>query len=86
LPSGVLRVRVYASRDPLTKRDHYLVEIVPPGPEAAAEAEKVPTRFLHQVDEQRSPRTRATVNQLMDICARGQRRSAQAITFWKEFF
>jgi hypothetical protein len=42
LPSGVLRVRVYASRDPLTKRDHYLVEIVPPGPEAAAEAEKCP--------------------------------------------
>jgi integrase len=55
LPSGALRVRVYAGRDPLTKRDHYLVEIVPPGPEAAAEAEKVPTRFLHQVDEQRSP-------------------------------
>jgi integrase len=65
-PSGALRVRVYAGRDPLTKRDHYLVETVPPGPKAAAEAEKVRTRFLNQVDEQRSPRTRATVNQLMD--------------------
>jgi integrase len=66
LPSGALRVRVYAGRDPLTKRDHYLVEIVPPGPKAAAEAEKMRTRLLSQVDEQRSPRTRATVNQLMD--------------------
>jgi integrase len=66
LPSGALRVRVYAGRDPLTKRDHYLTEVIPAGPKAAAEAEKVRTRFLNQVDEQRSPRTRATVDQLMD--------------------
>jgi integrase len=66
LPSGALRIRVYAGRDPLAKRDHYLVEIVPPGPKAQSEAEKVRTRLLNQVDEQRSPRTRATVGQLMD--------------------
>src|SRR5258707_742002 len=66
LPSGALRVRVYAGRDPLMKRDHYLIEVIPPGLKAAAEAEKVRTRLLSQVDEQRSPRTRATVNQLMD--------------------
>jgi integrase len=66
LPSGALRVRVYAGRDPLTKRDHYLVEVVPPGPKAEAEAKRIRTRLLGQVDEQRSPRTRATVNQLMD--------------------
>jgi integrase len=37
-----------------------------PGPTAAAEAEKVRTRFLHEIDERRNPWTRATVNQLMD--------------------
>jgi hypothetical protein len=39
LPSGALRVRVYAGRDPLTKRDHYLTEVIPAGPKAAAAAE-----------------------------------------------
>jgi integrase len=66
LPSGALRVRVYAGIDPLTHRRHYLTEIVPPGPKAEARAEQIRTRFLGQVDEQRNPRTRATVNQLMD--------------------
>jgi integrase len=66
LPSGALRVRVYAGIDPLTQRRHYLREVVPPGPKAAAEAERVRTRLLNEVDEQRNPRTRATVNQLMD--------------------
>jgi integrase len=59
-------VRVYTGRDPLTKRDNYLVEVVPPGPGAEKEAEKVRTRLLNQIDEDRNPRTRATVNQLMD--------------------
>jgi integrase len=66
LPSGALRVRVYTGRDPLTKRDNYLVEVVPPGPGAERQAEKVRTRLLNQIDEDRNPRTRATVNQLMD--------------------
>jgi integrase len=39
---------------------------VPAGPRALAEATKVRTRLIGQVDEQRHPRTRATVNQLMD--------------------
>jgi hypothetical protein len=34
LQSGALRVRVYAGLDPLTKRRHELIEIVPPGPQA----------------------------------------------------
>jgi hypothetical protein len=34
LPSGALRVRVHAGLDPLTKRRHELIEIVPPGPQA----------------------------------------------------
>jgi integrase len=66
LPSGAIRVRVYAGIDPLTKRRNYLTEVVPAGPKAEAEAERVRTRLLNQVDEQRNPRTRATVNQLMD--------------------
>jgi integrase len=66
LPSGSLRVRVYAGIDPVTNKRHYLTEVVPPGPKASQEAEKLRTRFLSQVDEQRNPRTRATVNQLLD--------------------
>lgn len=66
LPSGSLRVRVYAGIDPVSKKRHYLVETVPAGPRAAREAEKVRTRLLNQVDEKRNPRTKATVNQLMD--------------------
>lgn len=51
LPSGAYRVRVYAGSDPVTGKRHDLTEIVPPGPGAAAEAERVRTRLLSQVDE-----------------------------------
>jgi integrase len=66
LPSGSLRVRVYAGIDPVSKRKHYLTETVPAGPTAARDAEKVRTRLLAQVDERRNPRTKATLNQLID--------------------
>src|SRR4051794_6945435 len=66
LPSGALRVRVFAGRDPLTKRRNYLTEVIQPGPDAAREAEKARTRLLSQVDERRNPRSRATVDQLLD--------------------
>jgi integrase len=66
LPSGSYRVRVYAGLDPLTKRRHYLTEVVPAGPKAAKQAEKVRTRLLSEVDDQRSARTNATVSQLLD--------------------
>jgi integrase len=66
LPSGALRVRVYAGIDPVTKRRHDLIEVIPAGPTAEREAEQTRTRLLAQVDEKRSPRTRATVNQLFD--------------------
>ena len=65
-PSGAYRVRVYAGVDPLTGKQLMLTERVPPGPSAGKEAEKVRTRLLRQVDERRSPRTRATVSQLLD--------------------
>jgi integrase len=73
LPSGSLRVRVYAGIDPLTRKRHYLTEVVPLGPAATTQAEraargeakKVLTRLLNQVDERRNPRTRATIDQLL---------------------
>jgi hypothetical protein len=45
---------------------HCLIEVVPAGPRAAAEAEKVRTRLLHEIDERWNPKTRAAVNQLLD--------------------
>jgi integrase len=66
LPSGSLRVSVYAGIDPVTKRRHYLREVVPAGPRAAAEADKVARRLAGQVDERRHPRTTATVDQMLD--------------------
>lgn len=66
LASGAFRVRVYGGIDPLTGRRNYLTETVGPGPGAAREAEKVRSRLLNQVDERRSPVTRATVSQLLD--------------------
>src|SRR3954464_1100234 len=66
LPSGSLRGKGYAGDDPVSGRRHYLDEVVPAGPRAASEAEKVRTRLLHEVDERRNPKTRATVDQLLD--------------------
>lgn len=66
LPSGSYQVRVYAGIDPLTRKRHYLTEVVPPGPKAAAKAEKVRTRSLSEVDAKRSSLTNATVGQLLD--------------------
>ncbi|MEU5847290.1 tyrosine-type recombinase/integrase [Saccharopolyspora shandongensis] len=66
LPSGSLRVRVYAGIDPLTGKKHHLTEVIPAGtPNAAKAAEQARTRLLAQVDERRNPKTRATVNQLL---------------------
>jgi integrase len=66
LPSGALRVAVYAGIDPITKRRHYLKEIVPAGPRAHAAAEAARARLVAQVAERRNPRTSATVDQLLD--------------------
>lgn len=62
LPSGSFRVRVNAGQDPLTGRRNTLVEVH----ETRKEAEKARTRLLAQVDERRSPRTKATVDRLLD--------------------
>jgi integrase len=62
LPSGKFRVRVYAGEDPLTGGRHDLVELA----DTAADAEKLRTKLLSQLDERRNPRTKATVDKLMD--------------------
>lgn len=66
LPSGSLRVSLFAGRDPVTGRRLYLRELIPPGPRAARDAEKAARRLGTQLDERRSPRTAATVNQMLD--------------------
>lgn len=63
LPSGALRVRVYAGEDPVADKRHDLVEVIPSGPQAAALAEAARTRMLNEVDERRNPRTSATPDQ-----------------------
>ncbi len=59
-------MKVYGGVEPLSGKRLYLTETVPAGLRALAEAKKVRTRLIGQIDEQRNPRTRATVNQLMD--------------------
>jgi len=66
LPSGARRVRVYAGKDPLTGLRHDLKEVVPAGPDVEKRAEKLLVRMLNDVNEQRHPRTNATVQQLLD--------------------
>ncbi|WP_212992787.1 LacI family DNA-binding transcriptional regulator [Actinoplanes auranticolor] len=58
LPSGSLRVRVYAGIDPVSKKRQYLVETVPAGADAADEADKVRVRLLREVAESRGSRRR----------------------------
>jgi integrase len=60
------RVRVYAGTDPITKKQMYLRESIPPGPHARRDADRAVTRLQGQVDDNRAPRTSATVNQLLD--------------------
>jgi integrase/DNA-binding transcriptional regulator YhcF (GntR family) len=66
LPSGAIRVRVYAGIDPVSKRRHDLIEVIPAGRDAEKLAEEARVRLLNQVYERRNPRTKATVNQLLD--------------------
>ncbi|GAA1597584.1 hypothetical protein GCM10009789_59370 [Kribbella sancticallisti] len=65
LPSGALRVRVYAGIDPVSKRRLDLTEAVPAGPRQAKLADQARTRLLNQVDEKRNPKTSASVDQLI---------------------
>ncbi|QJY50004.1 hypothetical protein [Pseudonocardia broussonetiae] len=46
-------MRDYAGMDAVTGRRLSLVELIPPGPKAARQAEAARTRLLNQVDEER---------------------------------
>ncbi|MCE3554523.1 site-specific integrase [Pseudonocardia sp. RS11V-5] len=66
LPSGALRVRVYAGQDPVTKKRHNLVEIIEPGPDQLRRARAARDRLVAQVEERRNPRTSATIDRLLE--------------------
>lgn len=66
LPSGSLRVRVFAGRDPESGKRCFLTETVPRGPGARAVAEQTRDRLLRQVDDQRSVRTEAMQGERRD--------------------
>jgi len=57
---------VYAGVDPVTKKRHNLIEVVEPGPRAWRQAEEIRERLLREVTEKRSPRTSATIEQLLE--------------------
>jgi integrase len=59
LPSGRLRVRVYAGADPVTGRQRYLREIV----DTSDEAKATRARLLQQVYAKQRPRSDITVDQ-----------------------
>ncbi|MGH3803324.1 MAG: integrase, partial [Pseudonocardiaceae bacterium] len=50
----------------MSKRRHYLTEIIPAGPGADRQARRVRDRLISQVEERRNPRTKATVDQLLE--------------------
>lgn len=65
--AGSARVKVYAGVDQLTGQEIWLRETVKARAtrrETEREAEKVVTKLTNQVDERRSPKTEATVNEL----------------------
>ncbi|HYQ67231.1 hypothetical protein [Actinophytocola sp.] len=66
LPSGSLRVRVYADVHPVTGHQRYLSRTVPGGPAALADAEVACRRLVDQVRDRRHPRTDVTVTELLD--------------------
>ena len=74
LPSGSLRVRVYAGIDPETGRRRYRTETVPAGPAAEQEAEAVRSRLLEEVEALRNPRVDQRPTGLPAARRRGRRR------------
>ena len=65
LPSGAVRVRVYTGTDPLTRRRVYRTAVIAPGPRAWEEAEATRARFVQEAAERRTPRTNATLDELL---------------------
>src|SRR5687767_9133996 len=66
LPSGSLRVRVYAGTDVLTGKPHYVREVIKPGPHAAELAEEAKQRLVEEVQADRHTKTNASLVQLIE--------------------
>lgn len=65
LRSGSLRVRVYAGLARDTRRQRYLSETVPTGPNAEQEIEQARLRLIATVDQERALRRDATLDELI---------------------
>lgn len=65
LPSGSLRVKVYAGLHPVTGRLQYIGETVAAGPLAREQAEEACRRLLGQVRRGRRMHSHAIVNDLL---------------------
>lgn len=66
LPSGALRVQVYAGVDAVTKKRLDLEKVIPAEPNAEKEADDARIKFLVQIAAKRQTRTNATVTQLLE--------------------
>jgi integrase len=66
LPSGSLRVRVYAGKDVLTGKQHYVAEVIKPGPRAQELAEEASQRLVDAVQADRHVKTNASLVQLIE--------------------
>ncbi|RTL61627.1 MAG: GntR family transcriptional regulator [Pseudonocardiaceae bacterium] len=78
-------MRVYAGTDPITKRRHDLVEVIPAGPKAWDRAEEVRLRFVAEVKQRRNPRTTATVDQLLDRYLDQHQGGRRTVTGYREY-
>ncbi|HYQ68504.1 MAG TPA: hypothetical protein VET29_34930, partial [Actinophytocola sp.] len=66
LPSGSLRVRVYAGKDVLTGKEYYVGEVIKPGPHAQDLAEDAKRRWTEDVQAGRHVRTTASLVQIIE--------------------
>jgi integrase len=83
LPSGSLRVKVYAGLHPVTGRPRYIGETVAAGPLAREQAEEACRRLLGQVRRGRRLHSHAMVDDLLNrhlAMARGSEHSRQSQT------
>ena len=81
LPSGSLRVKVYAGLHPVTGRPRYIGETVAAGPLEREQAEEACRRLLGQVRRSRRLHSHATVDDLLNrhlAMARGSEHSRQS--------
>nr|MDT0659167.1 substrate-binding domain-containing protein [Micromonospora sp. DSM 115978] len=77
LPSGSLRVRVYAGVDPVSRKRRYLTRTVPAGPTAVQEAERVRRHLLREAADARARTTANPVGRRATPTVRGDARPAE---------